>query len=70
MDELLSEVLSAPDDDAKRAAISKVQELMNTDQPMVLWGSGVNFVAWSPDVYGATPSNDSIILFDKAFKTN
>lgn len=70
MDELLNEVLSAPDEEAKRAAIGKVQELVNVDQPMPLWGAGINFVAWTPNVYGVTPLNDSIMLFDKAFLKN
>jgi len=43
---------------------------MNVDQPMPLWGAGINFVAWTPNVYGVTPLNDSIMLFDKAFLKN
>jgi peptide/nickel transport system substrate-binding protein len=70
MDELLTKMLSAPDDEAKRSAIDEVQKLMNTDQPMPLWGAGVNFVAWTPNVYGVTPLNDSIMLLDKAFLKN
>ncbi len=35
-----------------------------------LVGAGVNYVAWSPDVYRANPTVDGIILFDKAFKKN
>ncbi|WP_430330762.1 ABC transporter substrate-binding protein [Rhodococcus sp. ACT016] len=68
MDELLSKVLSAPDDTAKRAAIVDIQELVNTDQPLLAWGAGTNYVAWSDNVYRANPTVDGIILFDKAFK--
>jgi peptide/nickel transport system substrate-binding protein len=70
MDELLADVLSAPDDEAKRAALGEVQSLVNTDQPFIVWGASVGFVPWAPDVYGATPSTDGIILLDEAFMTN
>ncbi|WP_241383760.1 ABC transporter substrate-binding protein [Rhodococcus sp. CH91] len=70
MDQLLARVVSAPDDEAKRAAIGEVQNLVNTDQPLLLWGAGINFVAWAPDVYGAQPTVDGIILLDEAFMTN
>ncbi|MBM9836930.1 ABC transporter substrate-binding protein [Rhodococcus hoagii] len=68
MDALLGKVLSAPDETAKREAIVDIQNLVNTDQPFLSWGAGVNYVAWSPDVYRANPTVDGIILFDKAFK--
>ncbi|WP_221283130.1 ABC transporter substrate-binding protein [Prescottella equi] len=70
MDALLGKVLSAPDDDAKRSAISEVQNLVNTDQPFPTWGAGTVYVAWAPDVYRASPTVDGIILLDKAFKKN
>lgn len=70
MDALLGKVLSAPDDTAKRAAIVDIQKLVNTDQPFLSWGAGVNYVAWSEKVYRANPTVDGIILFDKAFKKN
>ncbi|MFM1729697.1 ABC transporter substrate-binding protein [Prescottella soli] len=70
MDELLGKALSAPDDAAKRAAIVDIQKLVNTDQPFLSWGAGVNYVAWSDNVYRANPTVDGIILFDKAFKKN
>ncbi len=70
MDALLGKVLSAPDETAKREAIVDIQNLVNTDQPFLSWGAGVNYVAWSPDVYRANPTVDGIILFDKAFKKN
>lgn len=70
MDELLGGVMSAPDETVKRAALDEVQSLVNTDQPLLLWGAGVNFVAWAPDVHGVNPSSDGIILLDKAFMKN
>lgn len=70
MNSLLEKAISAPDDEAKLAAFDEVQTLMNVDQPMVLWSAGVNFLAWAPKVYGAVPSNDGIMLFDKAFVKN
>ncbi|CAM3062408.1 ABC transporter substrate-binding protein [Prescottella defluvii] len=70
MDELLGNVFSAPDEAAKRDALGQVQQLVSADQPFLAWSAGANYVAWSDDVYGATPTVDSIILFDKAFKKN
>ncbi|WP_305091373.1 ABC transporter substrate-binding protein [Prescottella sp. R16] len=70
MDALLSEVLSAPDETVKRAAVDDIQKLVNTDQPFLSWGAATNYVAWSPNVYRANPTVDGIILFDKAFRKN
>lgn len=67
MDALLTEVLSARDDDAGRAALGKVQEFVNTNQPFLNWSSGQTYLAWSDDVFGVTPSIGLITLFDKAF---
>ena len=50
--------------------VETVQNLVNTDQPLLLWGAGINFVAWAPEVYGAQPTVDGIILLDEAFMTN
>ncbi|UTT51015.1 ABC transporter substrate-binding protein [Rhodococcus gordoniae] len=67
MDRLITEVLSASDDDAKREALGEVQTLINTDQPFVPWGAGVVFIPWTFDVYGVVPSTDGIMLLDEAF---
>ena len=68
MDALLSNVLSAPDDNSKRAAINEIQVFVNKEQPILTWSSTGEFVtAWSGDVYGAKPSVDLIMLFDKVF---
>lgn len=70
MDQLLTGVLTAPDDDAKREALGEVQSLINTDQPFLVWGAGVAFVPWAPDVHGVSPSTDGIMLLDEAFVAN
>lgn len=68
MDALLSDVLSAPDDNAKRAAINEIQKFVNEEQPILTWSStGEVFIAWSDHVYGVKPSVDLIMLFDKVF---
>ncbi|WP_024793973.1 ABC transporter substrate-binding protein [Tomitella biformata] len=68
MDALLSEVLSAPDADAKRAAINQIQEFVNREQPFLTWASaGQVFIAWSENVHGVTPSIEQILLLDKAY---
>lgn len=68
MDDLLGKLFSAPDDDAKRATIADIQNLMNTDQALLVWGASAAFVPWSPKVFGAEPTLDGMILLDKAFK--
>lgn len=67
MDNLISEMLSAPDSDSKRRAIDEIQQYVNDEQPFLNWGAGQTYVAWADDVFGATPSIDQIMLFDKAF---
>ena len=67
MDDLLSQVVSASDETAKRNALGEMQKLVNVDQPGAVFAAGPTFVAWSENVYGASPTLDGIILFDKAF---
>jgi len=67
MDELLVQLIGASDDEAKRETLAEIQGLMDTEQPMVLWSAGLNFVCWAPDVYGVNRSSDGIILMDKVF---
>src|SRR5690606_24440557 len=68
MDGLLDKVLTAPDDTAKRKAITDMQSLVNTDQPFLAWGAGEAYTAWSPNLFGINPTVDGILLFDKAFE--
>ena len=68
MDELIDNVLTAPDESAKRAVIDDIQTLVNADQPFLSWGAASTYVAWSPDVYRTNPTIDGIVLLDKAFK--
>ncbi|WP_280418445.1 ABC transporter substrate-binding protein [Nocardia carnea] len=68
MDGLLDKVLTAPDDTAKRKAITDMQSLVNTDQPFLAWGAGEAYTAWSPNLFGINPTVDGTLLFDKAFE--
>ncbi|NMM83551.1 ABC transporter substrate-binding protein [Rhodococcus sp. SRB_17] len=71
IDALLSNMISAPDDDAKRAAINEIQVIVNKEQPFLTWSSTGNvFMAWSDNVYGVKPTVDLIMLFDKVFIGN
>ncbi|WP_182346343.1 ABC transporter substrate-binding protein [Tomitella gaofuii] len=67
MDALLAKIQQAPDEDAKRAAFAELQQQFTEHAPMVPMASGSNFVAWSPNVYGVTPTMDSVMLFDEAW---
>lgn len=67
MDALLAKIQQAPDDDAKKAAYAELQQQFTEHAPMVPMASGANFVAWSPKVYGVTPTMDSIMLLDQAW---
>ncbi|WP_233266669.1 ABC transporter substrate-binding protein [Tomitella fengzijianii] len=67
MDALLAKIQQAPDEDAKRAAFAELQQQFTAHAPMVPMASGSNFVAWSPNVHGVTPTMDSVMLFDDAW---
>ncbi|WP_182349392.1 ABC transporter substrate-binding protein [Tomitella gaofuii] len=67
MDELLTQVQAAPDDDAKRAALQRVQELVDADAPFAVVDAGRRFIAMADSVQGVKPSMDGIMLFDQAW---
>ncbi len=62
MDKLLDTAQHATTEDAEKAALKAIEQKIHEDVPYVNLGWGANFVAWNPDVYGATPSNDGIML--------
>ncbi|WP_235686977.1 hypothetical protein [Tomitella gaofuii] len=39
-----------------------MEQKIHDDVPYLGLGWGANFVAWTPDVHGAAPSNDGIML--------
>ncbi|QCB49182.1 ABC transporter substrate-binding protein [Rhodococcus sp. PAMC28707] len=67
MDQLLSDVQTAKDDDTKRAAMASLQTEVNETAPYLALSAGANFVPWTDNVHGAVPSLDSIILLDQAW---
>ncbi len=67
MDDLLTQVQAAPDEAAKRDALQKVQQLVDTDAPFATLGAGRAFIGVNDAVQGVTPSMDGIMLFDKAW---
>ncbi len=67
MDRLLADAQHAVGDDAKQAAFTRIAQKIHDDVPFVPWATGPNFVPWAPDVHGAVPSNDGIILLDTAW---
>ncbi len=62
MDKLLDTAQHATTDEAEKAALKAIEQKIHDDVPYLSLGWGANFVAWNPDVYGATPSNDGIML--------
>lgn len=64
MDQLLSNVQNATTDDAKREAISEIQQRANETVPFVSWGPVKSFIVWDSEVRGVKRNLDSIILFD------
>ncbi|WP_024793930.1 ABC transporter substrate-binding protein [Tomitella biformata] len=67
MDAALEELQTATTDDAKRAAIAKIQTVVNEEVPFLSWGAQATFITWQDDVHGVKPSLDTVILFDKAW---
>ncbi|WP_158726861.1 ABC transporter substrate-binding protein [Tomitella fengzijianii] len=62
MDALLDAARTAVGHDAKQAALNAVEQKIHDDVPYLGLGWGANFVAWQPNVHGAMPSNDGIML--------
>lgn len=67
IDEILNEIQSATTDDSKRAAIAKLQTVINEQAPFLAVGAGQTFIPWTSDVHGVVPSLDSIMLLDQAW---
>ncbi|MFC9514992.1 ABC transporter substrate-binding protein [Nocardiaceae bacterium NPDC056970] len=67
MDQLLTQLQTAPTDDARRAVLEKVQTLVNDTAPLAVIGAGKVLVTWRNNVHGITPSTDGIMLFGDAW---
>lgn len=67
MDGLLKELQAAPDDDAARDVIARVQSLWNDTVPSVPISGLAAFWAWQKDVHEVVPTATGIMLFDKAW---
>lgn len=70
MDDLLTEVQTAPDDDAKKQAIAEVQERANETIPYAVWGPAKVLTVWNENVHGVKRSADNIFLLDGAWGAN
>ncbi|GAA4809852.1 ABC transporter substrate-binding protein [Tomitella cavernea] len=69
MDELLTAVQTATDDNAKKAAIDEVQAQANETIPYAIWGPAKVLTIWNDDVHGVKRSADNIFLLDSAWVT-
>src|SRR5699024_5405713 len=67
MDTLLDTAQHATSDEAEKDALEAIEQKIHDDVPFLNLGWGANFVAWQPNVFGALPSNDGIMLLGKAW---
>ncbi|WP_420880373.1 ABC transporter substrate-binding protein [Rhodococcus sp. (in: high G+C Gram-positive bacteria)] len=67
MDALLVEVKTATTDDAKKAAIAKVQARADETIPYAVWGPSKVLTAWDDNVHGVKRNADNIMLLDQAW---
>ncbi|QDQ99512.1 ABC transporter substrate-binding protein (plasmid) [Tomitella fengzijianii] len=67
MDRLLLEVQTARNEQDKRAALGRVQDLVDRTAPFATIGSSRSFIAMSDSVHNVTPSRDGIMLFGDAW---
>lgn len=67
MDDAISALKSASDDDAKKAAFERIAELWNQDVPSVPLAHVEERVVWSDRVHGLTTTAQSTVLLDKAW---
>jgi peptide/nickel transport system substrate-binding protein len=66
MDTALAELKLAPNVDAEKAALVKLQAAWTDTVPHIVLGAADNFVGYADGVDGLTPSADTIILYDQA----
>ncbi|WP_024793670.1 ABC transporter substrate-binding protein [Tomitella biformata] len=67
MDQILSDIQTAKDDEAKLTAITALQTEVNETVPYLPLAAGANFVPWTDNVYGVKPNSDAIVLLDGAW---
>lgn len=67
MDELLTQLQTAPTDADRLAVLEKVQTLVNDTAPLSTIGAGKVLVTWRKNVHEITPSADGIMLFGHAW---
>lgn len=67
VDAILAELGAAPDTEAQRAAIDKLQARFNDTAPLVNFGARPNMLAWNPAVQDIKYSYSGIMLFDDAW---
>ena len=67
MDELLDELGDATENDAKQAAIEKIQAQLTEDAPSIFYSAFPEIITWDKKVHGIVPTTSMEVLFDKAF---
>jgi peptide/nickel transport system substrate-binding protein len=70
MDRALLELKVASTDDAKKAAYSKISELLARDLPWLTEGAVEEYIAWQPEVQGIYANLATTVYFDKAWIKN
>ncbi len=67
MDQILSDIQTAKDDEAKSTALAALQTEINESAPFLPLAAGVNFVPWTENVHGTVASLDGIVLLDQTW---
>ena len=67
MDALLTELAAADTVDATKEVIGRVQELVNTDVPGIVWSHNPELLAWVDSVHNVRPTVNAMLLFNEAW---
>jgi peptide/nickel transport system substrate-binding protein len=67
IDAQIAIVREAQTDAEKKAALEKIQEIWQVEQPSVIWGAVPEMIAWRRGVHGLKMTVATTVLFDKAW---
>jgi len=67
MDALLTELAAADTPEATKEVIGRVQELINTDVPGIVWSHNPELLAWVDSVHNVHPTVNAMLLFNEAW---
>lgn len=68
MDGLLAELRTVPGPAEGKDVMTKIQELWDKDVPGIGINGGGSFLPWNDNVHGISPTTETMVLYDKAWK--